>query len=589
MKYDKKVKDKNSKIYWKRSIRTSQLIIFSLFLLLNVLFSALLYYMATTYVKKSVFDKMNAQASFYLEILDNQMENSQNILFNMFVDRKLPFLVYPTNLLNDYEMREAYLSEQERIQMLKNNNSLIEKGMIYLPNIGNYITDMTIGEMKEEDYEVMDERSRIINQGVCQQDGNLYMVSAGEPYYPVNDRPNALFVLQFDRKKVQETLNTFNTIKGSGSFLYNDEENIYIESSQNQTGNEILEQIKSKLKETNGGTYGVVKAEKEKYQVFMAKSAYFGYFVQYVPEKDVLKDISIYKWLIGLYIAGVGLAAVLFSRSTERYVHRPLNRLVKAFSQAEKEGLNYEGSGEYEENEFSYLFERFDKMQERQKNLTKELIEQKNLAQRAELKQLQAQINPHFLYNSFLSLRNKIRREDLDGAEQLAGHLSSYFRFITRNDERNVKLKDEISHARSYTSIQQMRFYDRIQVYFQELPEEFENLEVPRLILQPVIENALEHGLEDKTENGILDIFFTTENNILKIHVADNGERFGDKELFELKKKLEQKNQITGLVNIHHRLKLFFGENSGLKVKKSSYDGAEIIICIPYPEDNKIG
>ncbi|MDO5424958.1 MAG: histidine kinase [Eubacteriales bacterium] len=577
----------NGKIYWKKSIRTSQLLVFTLFLILNVIFSGVLYYMATSYVKKSVSDKMNAQASFYLETLDNQMENTQNILFNMFSDRKLVFLVYPMNLLDDYEMRDAYLSEQERILMLKNNNPLIEEGIIFLPNVEMYISDRTIAEMTEEDFAILDERSKIINEGVCLQDGGLYMVSAGEPYYAVKDRPDALFVLKFDEEKIRKTLTTFNTIDGSGSFLYNLEEEIYIGSKEEDTlGRAILEQIESELPEDESAFHkedfsSVVELKDGRYQIFLARSGYFGYFVQYVPEKEVLKDISPYKWLIVLYIIGVGAAAVFFSKSTERFVHKPLNRLVEAFSKAEREGLDYEGTQDYGENEFSYLFERFDRMQERQKALTGELVEQKNLAQKAELKQLQAQINPHFLYNSFLSLRNKIRREDLEAAEELAGHLSAYFRFITRNDESNVSLKDEVAHARSYTSIQQMRFYNRIRVVFPELPGEYEEIEVPRLILQPVIENALQHGLEDKEENGILEISFCRSETGLEIHVEDNGEKLTDETIAELRRKLEYRTQVTGLVNIHQRLKLFFGENGGLRIGRSRYGGAEVTICIP--------
>ena len=569
------------KIHWKNSIRTMQLLIFALFLALNVLFFTILYYTATSYVKKSVYDIMNAQANFYLETLDNQMLNSQNILYNMFSDRKLAFLVYPMQLLDDYERRDAFLSEQERIIMLKNNNTLIESGIIYLPNVEMYISDITIGEMEEEDFAAMDKRSEIMNQNICLQDDGLYMVSAGEPYFQVKDRPDALFVLKFSEEKIRNTLKAFNTIEGSGSFLYKREDECYIGSeAEDELGRKILELIEPNLSEETVFS-AAVELEGSRYQVFQARSEYFGYFVQYVPEKDVLKDISTYKWLLLLYVAVVGVAAVFFSRSTERFVHKPLNKLVDAFAQAEREGLNYEGIQEYGKNEFSYLFERFNRMQDRQKTLTGELIEQKNLAQKAELKQLQSQINPHFLYNSFLSLRNKIRREDLDSAEQLAGHLSSYFRFITRNDESNVSLKDEVAHARSYTGIQQMRFYDRIRVEFHELPEIYEEIEVPRLILQPVIENALEHGLEDKSENGILEISFRQEEGCLQIYVEDNGEALTDSRLREMRSKLEQREHVTGIVNIHRRLQLFFGEGSGIRIERSKYGGAEVIIQIP--------
>lgn len=212
--------------------------------------------------------------------------------------------------------------------------------------------------------------------------------------------------------------------------------------------------------------------------------------------------------------------------------------------------------------------------------LVDELIEQKELAQQSELKQLQAQINPHFLYNSFFSLRNKIRREELDSAEKLSSLLGTYFRFLTRNDEGNVPLKNEVEHAGSYAEIQHMRFYDRIQVQFDELPMDCREVLVPRLILQPVIENALNYGLEEKEEDGLLRVSFQKKEDILEIHVEDNGDYFTDEKMQKLRQKLERKDQITGLVNIHNRLLLYWGEKSGIVIERSVLGGAEIILKI---------
>lgn len=96
-----------------------------------------------------------------------------------------------------------------------------------------------------------------------------------------------------------------------------------------------------------------------------------------------------------------------------------------------------------------------------------------------------------------------------------------------------------------------------------------------------MIENALEHGLEDKTEGGILKICFLANEKILEIHVEDNGENLSDDKIHELQMKMEQKDQITGIVNIHQRLKLFFGGKGGILIGRSKYGGAEVVICIP--------
>lgn len=577
----------NNEIYWiqrKKSIKTRQLILFAIFLMLNVIFSMILYFVATSSVKKSIFDKMNAQANFYLETLDTQFYGTQNMMYNLFSDRKLVFLVYPTNLLNDYELRDAYLSEQERIMLLKNSNSLISTGVIYLPNVGVRISDSGITKMAEVDYETVRQRYLLVNNPINNDGDALFMASAGTPSNNYGETPEALFVVEFSEVKLRDTLRKFNTIENSGSFLYHEEQKIFIESSVNydDIGGEILDKIRLTM-EKSAFYSDIVRLNGQNYQVSVAKSGYFGYFVQYIPEKVILKNIKGYKWIMLIYIIVVSLVAVVFSKSIQNIIHKPLNKLMKAFSRVEKDGL---GSGVTEytgENEFSYLFEGFNKMQNRTKELVEEVLLQKSLAQQAELKQLQAQINPHFLYNSFMSLRNKIKREDLDMAEQLASHLSSYFRFLTRNDESNVSLKNEVEHARSYTNIQNMRFYDRIKVSFDDLPVEYERIQVPRLILQPIIENALQYGLEEKVTGGILNVTFLKDDDILEVHVEDNGDQFTDIKITELKERLNKTDEITGIINIHNRLKLFFGKRSGIDIKRSHLGGAEIIIKIVIP------
>ena len=375
---------------------------FVLFLCVNLIFSSILYHVATTYVKKSIQDKMNAQAEFYLETLDTRMESTQDSLYNLFVDRKLAFLISPSNLLSDYEMRDAFLSEQERIQMLKDSNPFIQSGTIYLPNTGKVISNSRINDMSEDDYQFMNDMLPFNNCGITQVDGEVYTVSAGVPYIGVKDVPDAFMVVKLDKKKIISTLHAFDTIEGSGSFLYKENADLFIDSnSENDHGEQVRDAIKNELN-TMENVSGIIKISGEKYQFFAAWSDLFGYFVQYVPEREIMKNITPYKWLMFLYVLAVFTVSVIFSRRTNDLVHKPLKKLVDAFTKAGEEGLTFEGAKDYGNNEFGYLFEKFNDMQKKQKLLTQELIEQKNLAQKAELKQLQAQINPHFLYNSFL-------------------------------------------------------------------------------------------------------------------------------------------------------------------------------------------
>lgn len=158
-------------------------------------------------------------------------------------------------------------------------------------------------------------------------------------------------------------------------------------------------------------------------------------------------------------------------------------------------------------------------MEDQISRLIDEVYVQTNLAQRAQLKQLQAQINPHFLYNSFFVLSRRVKRHDFENAQELAKHLGNYFQFLARNESDFVMLRQEVEHAKSYAAIQGTRFISRLSIEFGELPVECEGILVPRLILQPLLENAFEHGLENKMKDGILKVSFEEGENEIRIHV----------------------------------------------------------------------
>ncbi len=161
-----------------------------------------------------------------------------------------------------------------------------------------------------------------------------------------------------------------------------------------------------------------------------------------------------------------------------------------------------------QEDEFGFLYNRYNIMLYKLRRLIEQDYKQKLMMQKAELKQLQSQINPHFLYNSFFILNSLAKTEDTERMEQFTSMLGEYFKFITRNEEEHVTLSEEMKHARMYTEIQQLRFSRRIKVQFDELPEEMEHIKVPKLIVQPIIENAFEHSLEKKVDEGLLWVHF---------------------------------------------------------------------------------
>lgn len=269
--------------------------------------------------------------------------------------------------------------------------------------------------------------------------------------------------------------------------------------------------------------------------------------------------------------------------------------LVAAFRKVE-EGDFYVHLEPKGQNDFGYLYQAFNHMTEELQSSIDKIYNQKMLIQKMELKQLQAQINPHFLYNSYFLLHRLIKKEDYEKAVLLSKEMGNYFRFITRSGRDIVNLEEENGHARIYAQLQGMRFEGRIKVFYEELPEKYKKVQVPRLIIQPILENAFGHGLENKEENGILRISWgeKTDKNSISVFIEDNGDELSEEELTEMQNTLEEQQkdmelqEVTGLFNINRRLKIFYGSQYGLYFSRSELGGlcVEIRICDREEESN---
>jgi two-component system sensor histidine kinase YesM len=325
------------------------------------------------------------------------------------------------------------------------------------------------------------------------------------------------------------------------------------------------------------------------YYIAQARSDYLNWALKrYIPANIVHLPLQhFYTWIWVFTLTALGLILV-YSFYTYRVMHKPLLLLVKSFRKVEEGDLNVSIPKD-SRNEFGYMYERFNDMVRNLRTLIDQVYNQKLLAQRAELKQLQSQINPHFLYNSFFILNTMARVGD-ENLIPFTKLLGEYFRFITRSGADNVPLRDEAAHARAYTDIQRMRFPKRLSVEFGDYPEAWADFHVPRLILQPLIENAFEHGVGQKSCDGKIAVGFHADGGNLRICVEDNGS-ISDEGIAALNGAMEEgaNREITGLMNIHRRVRLLFGPPSGLTAERSGLGGLKITLLIVRREEECTG
>jgi two-component system sensor histidine kinase YesM len=153
-----------------------------------------------------------------------------------------------------------------------------------------------------------------------------------------------------------------------------------------------------------------------------------------------------------------------------------------------------------------------------------------------------------------------------------------------------VPLSDEINHAEAYIRIQMARFSNRIETRIEPVPDGIERQWVPKLILQPLIENAYTHGLGTKLEEGLVILSFVRSEQVLQVVIEDNGDELQDSTLAELHGRLTRMNdnmveETTGIINVHKRLQLKFGKEYGLIAERSKLGGLKITMKLPRPEE----
>lgn len=224
---------------------------------------------------------------------------------------------------------------------------------------------------------------------------------------------------------------------------------------------------------------------------------------------------------------------------------------------------------------------------------TKELI---NISKKqAEYLALQNQINPHFLYNTLEGIRSEALCAGMDDLAEMTEALATFFRYTISNVDNLVTLEDELANIQNYYRIQQYRFGDRLNVsveYDDEDEMEVLMLRLPKLTLQPIVENSIYHGIERKIGKGNLRIKIQTTLDRLLITISDDGLGINGEQLSNLNRRLREisldgvapaPNQKGGIaiVNVNNRIKLLFGEEYGIYMYSTQDVGTDVTITLP--------
>jgi two-component system sensor histidine kinase YesM len=556
----------------------------ALFLLASVvLFSIYMFFYASSMnlLRKERMSAVDTAGKEYLKTLDRQVENIKRAIYNTYALQDWTDLATYRGPVDDYTVLQQVVVAEERIRAIASTSEIVEEVTVDFPEWGRTIS--SLDGLKDFDYSGWSNIKMppdSVGAQIVYYNGEAYLTSK---YQLANPELFSITVrISFDRF---QNLFSYNGISAADvdTYLFDIKTNQLLldKTADDENENELLEKIAAADFMKNA--YPVITAGGEQYVLLGGTSSYSGLMIVNAVKMNALTaPFTKQQQLVIFFMVIITATILLMFVYINRSLIAPINKMLQAFKPLEKGEFTVRLPVETHD-EFGVLFSSFNHMVENIDSLVKEVYEKELLVQRANFKQLQSQINPHFLYNSFYALSTMIKIGDEENAIALCNYLSAYYQYITRNAIETVPIDEELRHAENYVKIMTMRNAN-IDVDFQEdLKEEYKGLIVPRLIVQPIIENAFEHGLKTAGGRFLVRVSITQTDSTIRITVEDNGNGVDEKTVALLNARLEEHQpikEITGLLNIHKRLRIFFGEDSGVSVSKSSLGGLMVTVVI---------
>ncbi len=312
--------------------------------------------------------------------------------------------------------------------------------------------------------------------------------------------------------------------------------------------------------------------------------------VSVIPTSNSYLGMKDIRYFVIMVLSITLLAMLILNRLVARRVTRPIVKLNESITEIEMGNVKpnvYIGGP----SEIEHLGRTLRSSYEQIDQLMKEMVASQEEKRKSELDALQSQINPHFLYNTLDSIVWMIEGEKYNEAVFMITQLASLFRVSLSSGKTIIPIEDEMRHAGNYMNIQKVRFKDAFSIDF-DIEEDIKNYCTVKLIVQPILENAVYYGVKDMEDGEIKVKGFKGDDGDIYITVSDNGFGMSSEQLEFLltdDTRVRKKGSGVGLINVQRRIQLRFGEKYGLKIESEPDEGTVVTIHLPaiiYNEEN---
>ena len=400
-----------------------------------------------------------------------------------------------------------------------------------------------------------------------------------------------VLLVDMDYSGISRMMERINTTDG-GQYFYLCDSNgqIIYHPRQVQIDNGMKKESSKKAARTKKSVYEE-RVNGEHREIVVDTIGYTGWkLVCVMPYSIFSNQMLDVKQFILILILLMAMMLMLINRLVSVRISRPIMKLNNSVTEYEegKEPEIYIGGS----REIRHLGKSIRDSYKQNNALMQKIVWEQTERRKSELEVLQSQINPHFLYNTLDSITWMIEGERNDDAVFMISQLARLFRISLSKGHTIISIRDELQHAQSYMNIQQVRYKNKFQVSF-DIDSDILDCCIVKLVLQPILENAINYGVREMDDCGEIIVRGSRENDEILLTIADNGMGIPEEEvefLFTDTQRVHKKGSGVGLVNVNNRIKILFGEQYGLHIESELDEGTIVSIRIPailYSEENR--
>lgn len=355
------------------------------------------------------------------------------------------------------------------------------------------------------------------------------------------------------------------------------------DSDKQKYSNDIIQS--PELINSQNGSY-IEKINNTKYIVTFNTSAITGWKIVGVsPEAEMTSEISMVSRVFFWLIMAIIIIVLLLTIYLTEVLSNPIRKLRSLMKQASMNDLTIYADIKTRD-EIGQLASSFNKMINQIRELMGKVKDDQQKIREMEMKAMQELIKPHFVYNTLDSIIGLLEQNRNEDAINLVDSLGKFFRTSLSHGREVVRIREEIDHIRSYLTIQQFRFSYKFDYLF-EIDDEIYNFKTVKLILQPLVENSIYHGIRNLNKKGLIVINGYLKDEQVIFEISDNGEGI-EKDMTEQLNRImageeavEDQNLYFGIRNVNERIKLNFGSDYGLKYQSKVSVGTKVVVNIP--------